>query len=115
MRKTNRLATCLIALVFVVLALLPLTQEPLRFDMQLAAGKPLLGHTLREFGIKQGNLPFQQAFLVEGLWVVVAIILVLLALALPVFIQARKRASRVRYGGIVRRQVLPQATPPRAF
>jgi uncharacterized membrane protein len=103
MRKTNRLAACLIALVFMVLALLPLTQEPLRFDMQLAAGKPLLGHTLLEFGIKQGNLPFQQAFLVEGLLVVLAIILVLLALALPAFIQARKRASRVRYGGIVRR------------
>lgn len=58
MRKTNRLAACLIALVFVVLALLPLTQEPLRFDMQLAAGKPLLGRTLLEYGIKQADLPF---------------------------------------------------------
>lgn len=60
--------------------------------------------------------PFRpRAFSLTELLVVLAILLVLLALALPAFIQARKRASRVRYGGIVRRQLFPQATPPRAF
>ncbi|WP_395141724.1 hypothetical protein [Armatimonas sp.] len=56
MKRLNVLAASLIAATLVTLSLLPLTREALRFDMQLAAGKPILVKALTDLGIKLGNL-----------------------------------------------------------
>lgn len=58
MKRWNVLAAGLIAATFVSLSLVPLTRGALRFDMQLAAGQPLLGSTLLDLGLKQSDMPF---------------------------------------------------------
>jgi hypothetical protein len=58
MKRWNVLAAGLIAALFVVLALLPLTRDALRFDMQMASGRSVLGRALADLGIKQGNMGF---------------------------------------------------------
>lgn len=58
MRRVNLLAASAIAAMFVVLSLVPLTRTALRFDMQLAAGKPILGRMLVDLGLKQEDMPF---------------------------------------------------------
>lgn len=57
MKHGNLFAAGLTAATFVALALLPLTKEALRFDMQMAAGKPVLGRALVDLGIRQENMP----------------------------------------------------------
>src|SRR5687767_3577108 len=57
MKHANLLAASVTAATFVVLALLPLTKENLRFDMQMAAGKRVLGTTLTDLGVRQDYQP----------------------------------------------------------
>jgi hypothetical protein len=56
-RRWNLLAVGVVAATFVVLALHPLTREALRFDMRMAAGRPILRGALVDLGIRQENLP----------------------------------------------------------
>jgi hypothetical protein len=58
MKHANLLAASLIAATFTLLAIVPLTREALRFDMQMAAGRPVLSRTLTDLGVRQDNLPF---------------------------------------------------------
>lgn len=58
MKRWNVLAAGLIVATFVSLSLVPLTRGALRFDMQLAAGQPMLGSTLLDLGLKQSDMPF---------------------------------------------------------
>ena len=57
MKRWNVLAASLIAATLIALSLLPLTREALRFDMSLAAGRPVLGKALVDLGVKQSDLP----------------------------------------------------------
>ena len=57
MKRWNLLAASTIAATFVLLAVLPLTKNALRFDMQLAAGRPILGNALVDMGIRQADMP----------------------------------------------------------
>ena len=57
MKRLNVLAASLIAATFVSLSLLLLTRDALLFDTQLATGKPILGSTLTDLGLKQSDMP----------------------------------------------------------
>lgn len=57
MKHTNLLAASLIAATFTLLAVMPLTREAVRFDMQMAVGKPVLSSTLTDLGIRQDQMP----------------------------------------------------------
>ena len=57
MKRWNLLAASTIAATFVLLAVLPLTKNALRFDTQLAAGRPILGSTLVDMGLRQADMP----------------------------------------------------------
>lgn len=57
MKRKNLFAASLVAGVLIGLSLLPLTKGALRFDMQLAAGRPVVGNLLTDLGLKQSDLP----------------------------------------------------------